>query len=160
MADTGGHSLDLAASEGEPTAVGDLAPDPASPPPSRWGEEIDLASSEGEPSDAGSFRIATLRQPWEHPDNSLDLAAAAGEGEPTDKSEPPGDSPSPDHSREVAKFLLWIFGVCIFLIIALSFTTALTKPDSLEVVLGFFGTIVAALGTLLGGVVAFYFARR
>lgn len=26
--------------------------------------------------------------------------------------------------------------------------------------IGFFGTVIATLGTLIGGVVAFYFARR
>jgi hypothetical protein len=68
--------------------------------------------------------------------------------------------PPPDHIRRVASYLLLIFGVSIVLILLLTTAIAWWRADALKDVVGFFGTVVATLGTLLGGVVAFYFARR
>jgi hypothetical protein len=89
---------------------------------------------------------------------TMDLAE--DEGEPSCASNPPPKPPPPAHVREVAGMLLWIFAVCVVLIIGLVTCVAFWRPESLEDVTGFFGTVIATLGTLLGGVVAFYFARR
>jgi len=55
--------------------------------------------------------------------------------------------------------LLWIFGGCLVAVIGLVVIVAWRLPDGLQDVIGFYGSIVTMLGTLLGGVVAFYFAR-
>jgi hypothetical protein len=68
--------------------------------------------------------------------------------------------PPPDHIRSVASYLLLIFGISMILILLLTTAVAWWRVEALKDVINFFGTIVATLGTLLGGVVAFYFARR
>jgi hypothetical protein len=70
------------------------------------------------------------------------------------------DPPPHDHIRAVALRLLWIFGVCLIAIIGLATVIACLRPGSLKDMIGFFGTVIATLGTLLGGVVAFYFSRH
>lgn len=73
----------------------------------------------------------------------------------------PDERPPPaDHVRWVANKILWIFGVCIVLILLLTTATAWWKTAALKDVIGFFSTVIATFGTLIGGVVAFYFARR
>jgi hypothetical protein len=56
--------------------------------------------------------------------------------------------------------LLVIFGITIVLILLLTTAIACWRESALKDLIGFFSTVVAMLGTLLGGVVAFYFARR
>lgn len=68
--------------------------------------------------------------------------------------------PPADHVKRIAAILLLIFGVSLVLILVLTTVTAWWKPDALKDLIGFYSTVVATLGTLLGGVVAFYFARR
>jgi hypothetical protein len=74
----------------------------------------------------------------------------------------PSSVPAPpaDHVKEVAERLLFIFGACLFAILVFATVSAWFRPETLKDIIGFFGTVVATLGTLLGGVVAFYFARR
>ncbi len=69
-------------------------------------------------------------------------------------------SPSPDHVRTVALSLLLIFGVCLVSILILVSLIGWFRTPALKDMIGFFSTVVATLGTLIGGVVAFYFARR
>ncbi|MDI6103765.1 hypothetical protein QLQ12_34640 [Actinoplanes sp. NEAU-A12] len=123
----------------------------------------------------------------ERPDPCLEEAGASSEDEPTaldlshdeygstelnlsdDHPDPrasrrgldePSEGPPPDHVRAVAFLLLWIFGLCLGGVVILATVIAMNKPDVLKDMVAFFSTIVATLGTLIGGVVAFYFARR
>lgn len=68
--------------------------------------------------------------------------------------------PPPDHVRSIASYLLLIFGISMILILLLTTAVAWWHETALKDVINFFGTVVATMGTLLGGVVAFYFARR
>jgi hypothetical protein len=86
--------------------------------------------------------------------NAPDLAASS---RGIDK---PAEGPPADHSRMVALLLLLIFGLCLGAVVILATVIAWHKPDALKDIVAFYGTIVATLGTLIGGVVAFYFARR
>jgi hypothetical protein len=70
------------------------------------------------------------------------------------------EAPPHDHVRTVATRLLFIFGGCLFLILGLATAVAYFRPEVLKDMINFFATIVAMLGTLLGGVVAFYFTRK
>ncbi len=72
----------------------------------------------------------------------------------------PEEQPPADHVRSVARAILLIFGVSMGLILLLTTAVAFWRQPALKDVIAFFGTVVATLGTLLGGVVAFYFARR
>jgi hypothetical protein len=73
----------------------------------------------------------------------------------------PHEQPPPaDHVRAVAHAILLIFGLSMAMILLLTAAVAFWRESALKDVIGFFGTVVATMGTLLGGVVAFYFARR
>lgn len=71
-----------------------------------------------------------------------------------------GDRPF-DPKLTVARCLLGIFGICLFGIIYLMYSLASNSEqgDSLTDIVGFYGSIVSMLGTLMGSVVAFYFTR-
>jgi hypothetical protein len=91
----------------------------------------------------------------------LDLSRQPAEREASTKGLDPGvTGPPQDHVRAVALRLLLIFGVCLFSVLILATLVAWLRPTSLQDMIGFFGTVIATLGTLLGGVVAFYFTRR
>jgi hypothetical protein len=96
---------------------------------------------------AGDVRITDLSGEDDH-------ASRSGVQRPEERP------PPPDHIRRVANQLLLIFGVSIILILLLTTAIAWGRTGALKDVIGFFSTVVATLGTLLGGVVAFYFARR
>jgi hypothetical protein len=97
----------------------------------------------------------TTVEPQEPRLNLVDM-----DGEPSPASNSPTDHTPPEHVRQMANMLLWIFAVCVILIILLATSVAFWREQSLKDIIGFFGTVIATLGTLLGGVVAFYFARR
>jgi hypothetical protein len=68
--------------------------------------------------------------------------------------------PPADHVRAVARTLLLIFGLSMGMILLLTAAVAFWRESALKDTIAFFGTVVATMGTLLGGVIAFYFARR
>lgn len=68
--------------------------------------------------------------------------------------------PDPKHSRQIAFALLVIFGLGLAGIVGMTTLIAWHRSAVLPDVVAFFGTIVTMLGTLIGGVVAFYFSRR
>ncbi len=72
----------------------------------------------------------------------------------------PSTLPPPEDTRAVALSLLRFAGLCTALIVVLATVTAFVGSNNLKEMIAFYTTIIATLGTLLGGVVAFYFARR
>jgi hypothetical protein len=89
-----------------------------------------------------------------------DLSGEDDDASQTGVSRPEELTPPVDHIRSVATYLLVIFGLTIVLILVLTTAVACWRQSALKDLIGFFSTVVAMLGTLLGGVVAFYFARR
>lgn len=109
------------------------------------------------------MRSRTGGDPAGHEITPLDLSdeepAASERGLAFPSSAMPSPPPHKD-IRAVAVCLLVIFGACLLAILGLATLVVWCRPDSLKDMLGFFGTVIATLGTLLGGVVAFYFSRR
>ena len=95
-------------------------------------------------------------EPWDLSDEER-TASVRGLSPPSTAAPEP---PPHQYVREVALRLLFIFGLCLLVIILMSSVIAWFKPESLKDMVSFFGTVIATLGTLLGGVVAFYFSRR
>lgn len=62
--------------------------------------------------------------------------------------------------RMVAVRLLWIFSGVLVLALSLTTWVAFQRPDQLQDVIAFFGTVIATVSTLVAGVVAFYFANK
>jgi hypothetical protein len=94
-------------------------------------------------------------------DEVLDLSHQPDERDASTRGlAPPVTGPPHDHVRSVALRLLLIFEVCLFSVLILATMIAWLRPESLQDMIGFFGTVVATMGTLLGGVVAFYFTQR
>ncbi|HET9141392.1 hypothetical protein [Actinophytocola sp.] len=94
-------------------------------------------------------------------DEVLDLSRQPDEREASTRGlVPPVAGPPQDHVRSVALQLLLIFEVCLFSVLILATMIAWLRPEALQDMIGFFGTVVATMGTLLGGVVAFYFTQR
>lgn len=89
-----------------------------------------------------------------------DLSDEDDDASRTGVSKPEELAPPVDHIRSVATYLLVTFGITIVLILILTTAVACWRESALKDLIGFFSTVVAMLGTLLGGVVAFYFARR
>ena len=101
--------------------------------------------------DAGGVVVEQLRKDLSEED---DNASQGGVSKPEELT------PPVDHIRSVASYLLVIFGITIVLILLLTTAIACWRESALKDLIGFFSTVVAMLGTLLGGVVAFYFTRR
>jgi hypothetical protein len=70
------------------------------------------------------------------------------------------EKPYPCWYEDGETYLLVIFGMTIVPILVLTTAVACRRESALKDLIGFFSPVVAMLGTLLGGVVAFYFARR
>jgi len=62
--------------------------------------------------------------------------------------------------RAVARALLLIFGLRMVMFLLLTAAVAFWREAALRDVVAFFGTIVATMGTALGGVITCYFGRR
>lgn len=105
-------------------------------------------------SNAGDVNDVAVNQLRRDLSEEDDTASRSGVSEPEELT------PPIDHIRSVASYLLVIFGITIVLILLLTTVIACWRESALKDMIGFFSTVVAMLGTLLGGVVAFYFARR
>jgi hypothetical protein len=65
-----------------------------------------------------------------------------------------------DAAEGIAKRLVWMLGVVLVVLIGTATSVALAEHGALAELVGFFASIVSALGTLLGGVTGYYYGRQ